>query len=142
MQSSLRPCFRHSLALNHITRCRWSYRNLATTVTSETAPVTLRRSYLYVPSSSDRMLEKTKTSTSDVFIYDLEDSISPVPSDKANARERLREFLRVGWFLDLTVLLILTMGDSVGFRRKILLQTMNGSACASMTLAHRTSRKT
>ncbi len=64
----------------------------------EFPPVTLRRSYLYVPSSSDRMLEKTKSSPSDVFIYDLEDSISPVPADKANARARLREFLSVGWF--------------------------------------------
>lgn len=41
------------------------------------------------------MLEKTKSSGSDVFIYDLEDSISPVPSDKVNARERLRAFLSV-----------------------------------------------
>ncbi|KXN88156.1 Citrate lyase subunit beta-like protein, mitochondrial [Leucoagaricus sp. SymC.cos] len=39
------------------------------------------------------MLEKTKSSQSDVFVYDLEDSVSPVPEDKINARERLRAFL-------------------------------------------------
>ncbi|KAF8158260.1 citrate lyase beta subunit [Crassisporium funariophilum] len=54
----------------------------------------LRRSYLYVPASSDRMLEKSITSGSDVIIYDLEDSVSPVPADKINARTRLRKFLR------------------------------------------------
>lgn len=30
-----------------------------------------------------------------MFIYDLEDSVSPVPEDKVNARERLRAFLSV-----------------------------------------------
>ncbi|KAF9568806.1 beta subunit of citrate lyase [Agrocybe pediades] len=53
----------------------------------------LRRSYLYVPASSDRMLEKSITSGSDVIIYDLEDSISPAPEDKAAARARLAKFL-------------------------------------------------
>lgn len=56
----------------------------------------LRRSYLYVPSSSDRMLEKSLTSNSDMIIYDLEDSVSPSPTDKANARNRLTGFLNVG----------------------------------------------
>jgi len=55
----------------------------------------LSRSYLYVPASSDRMLEKSMTTTSDVVIYDLEDSVSPVPEDKASARRRLSEFLNV-----------------------------------------------
>jgi len=55
--------------------------------------VSLRRSYLYVPASSDRMLEKSLTTKSDMIIYDLEDSVSPSPSDKASARNRLQKFL-------------------------------------------------
>jgi len=39
------------------------------------------------------MLEKSITSGSDVIIYDLEDSVSPAPLDKANARNRLKKFL-------------------------------------------------
>lgn len=58
----------------------------------------LRRSYLYVPSSSDKMLEKTKTSDSDVFVYDLEDSIAPNVNDKVTARERLKAFLAVEFY--------------------------------------------
>jgi len=61
--------------------------------TISTKPANLRRSYLYVPASSDRMLEKSITTGSDVIIYDLEDSVSPVPLDKANARSRLKKFL-------------------------------------------------
>jgi citrate lyase subunit beta-like protein len=53
----------------------------------------LSRSYLYVPSSSDRMLEKSINAGSDVIIYDLEDSVSPAPEDKLAARARLRKFL-------------------------------------------------
>ncbi|KAF8895283.1 Pyruvate/Phosphoenolpyruvate kinase-like domain-containing protein [Infundibulicybe gibba] len=49
---------------------------------------TLRRSYLYVPSSSERMLQKSLASSSDMIIYDLEDSVSPVP-------ERLHNFLNL-----------------------------------------------
>ncbi|KAF9454812.1 P-loop containing nucleoside triphosphate hydrolase protein [Macrolepiota fuliginosa MF-IS2] len=100
MQSVLRvnPRFSRSLVfsrtLGQCEKLHYPSRGLAT-LPSEPEPITLRRSYLYVPSSSDRMLEKTKTSASDVFIYDLEDSVSPVPSDKANARERLRTFLNV-----------------------------------------------
>ncbi|KAF9266650.1 beta subunit of citrate lyase [Marasmius fiardii PR-910] len=52
---------------------------------------TLRRSYLYVPSSSERMLEKSRNVNSDIIIYDLEDSVSP--SSKASARDRLKGFL-------------------------------------------------
>lgn len=55
----------------------------------------LSRSYLYVPSSSDRMLEKSITAGTDVIIYDLEDSVSPAPEDKLAARTRLRKFLEV-----------------------------------------------
>ncbi|KAL1664234.1 Pyruvate/Phosphoenolpyruvate kinase-like domain-containing protein [Schizophyllum commune] len=53
----------------------------------------LRRSWLYVPSSSDKMLAKSKEVGSDMVIYDLEDSVSPVPADKERARVRLQSFL-------------------------------------------------
>ncbi|KIM66771.1 hypothetical protein SCLCIDRAFT_109412 [Scleroderma citrinum Foug A] len=55
----------------------------------------LRRSYLYVPASSDRMLAKSMSlqAPPDVFIYDLEDSVPPSPHDKINARRRLCHFL-------------------------------------------------
>jgi malate synthase len=70
---------------------RFTERSISTTL----KPANLRRSYLYVPASSDRMLEKSITTGSDVIIYDLEDSVSPVPLDKANARVRLKKFLGV-----------------------------------------------
>ncbi|TRM64025.1 Pyruvate/Phosphoenolpyruvate kinase-like domain-containing protein [Schizophyllum amplum] len=54
----------------------------------------LRRSWLYVPASSDKMLAKSLQVTSDMIIYDLEDSVSPVPADKEAARLRLRHFLQ------------------------------------------------
>ncbi|KAF9013387.1 Pyruvate/Phosphoenolpyruvate kinase-like domain-containing protein [Cyathus striatus] len=54
----------------------------------------LKRSYLYVPCSSDRMLEKSITVGSDIITYDLEDSVSPLTRDKENARSRLRTFLQ------------------------------------------------
>ncbi|EMD39982.1 hypothetical protein CERSUDRAFT_150852 [Gelatoporia subvermispora B] len=44
-----------------------------------------------VPTSSDRMLQKSLSTNTDVIIYDLEDSVPP--SDKGSARERLRTFL-------------------------------------------------
>jgi len=50
-----------------------------------------KRAYLYVPSSSTRMLEKSLSSKSDTFIYDLEDSVAP--SQKDTARENLVKFL-------------------------------------------------
>ncbi|KAH9980198.1 citrate lyase beta subunit [Lactifluus volemus] len=53
----------------------------------------LRRSYLYVPASSDRMLQKSLVTHSDIIIYDLEDSVAPSEEDKNDARERLTEFL-------------------------------------------------
>ncbi|TFK91931.1 citrate lyase beta subunit [Polyporus arcularius HHB13444] len=53
----------------------------------------LGRSYLYVPSTAERMLEKSLTTPSDVIIYDLEDSVPPSPADKASARARLAHFL-------------------------------------------------
>ncbi|KAG2010128.1 hypothetical protein CC2G_012971 [Coprinopsis cinerea AmutBmut pab1-1] len=53
----------------------------------------LRRSYIYVPSSNGRMLAKSLDIGSDVVIYDLEDSVSPLPADKENARAKLKAFL-------------------------------------------------
>ncbi|KAI0311714.1 citrate lyase beta subunit, partial [Amylostereum chailletii] len=53
----------------------------------------LRRSYLYVPCSSERMLQKSPSTKSDVIIYDLEDSVAPSEKDKTEARERLANFL-------------------------------------------------
>ncbi|KAH9950562.1 citrate lyase beta subunit [Amylocystis lapponica] len=54
---------------------------------------TLDRSYLYVPTSSDRMLEKSLSTNSDVIIYDLEDSVPPSAADKTSARVRLQKFM-------------------------------------------------
>ncbi|KIY71200.1 beta subunit of citrate lyase [Cylindrobasidium torrendii FP15055 ss-10] len=54
----------------------------------------LRRSYLYVPCSSQRMLEKSLSVDSDVIIYDLEDSVAP--KDKAFALDNLVKFLQGG----------------------------------------------
>ncbi|KZV61508.1 beta subunit of citrate lyase [Peniophora sp. CONT] len=53
----------------------------------------LRRSYLYVPCSSDRMLQKSVSTGADTVIYDLEDSVAPSEKDKAAARGKLAEFL-------------------------------------------------
>ena len=62
---------------------------------STNAGTTHRRSYLYVPSTSDRMLDKSLVTNSDTIIYDLEDSVPPSPTDKSNARIRLCNFLLV-----------------------------------------------
>ncbi|KAH9933126.1 citrate lyase beta subunit, partial [Epithele typhae] len=51
------------------------------------------RTIVAVPSSVERMLEKSLASTTDVIIYDLEDSVPPSPADKKNARARLHHFL-------------------------------------------------
>ncbi|KLO17277.1 citrate lyase beta subunit [Schizopora paradoxa] len=53
-----------------------------------------RRSYLYVPSSSERMLQKSLETPSDVIIYDLEDSVAQ--AQKTTARESLSKFLTTG----------------------------------------------
>ncbi|KAF7557033.1 hypothetical protein G7046_g6149 [Stylonectria norvegica] len=52
------------------------------------SPSIIRRSLLYVPSSSQKMLSKSLGLTSDNVTYDLEDSVTP--SLKASAREQLR----------------------------------------------------
>jgi len=62
------------------------------------------RSFLYVPCSSNRMLQKSlgvnavdgkavTTAISDTVIYDLEDSVAP--TDKEKARGQLVAFLKV-----------------------------------------------
>ncbi|KAJ7712438.1 Pyruvate/Phosphoenolpyruvate kinase-like domain-containing protein [Mycena metata] len=71
-----------------------SIRRLNTSPNSSSA--SLKRSYLYVPSSSDRMLEKSLSTNSDTIIYDLEDSVPPSAADKTASRKRLSDFLRRG----------------------------------------------
>ncbi|KAL6302803.1 Pyruvate/Phosphoenolpyruvate kinase-like domain-containing protein [Sparassis latifolia] len=72
----------------------WSTRTLQTLSSiAANGDTQLHRSYLYVPSSSDRMLEKSLVNKSDVIIYDLEDSVPPSVSDKNAARNRLRNFI-------------------------------------------------
>ncbi|KAJ7164637.1 Pyruvate/Phosphoenolpyruvate kinase-like domain-containing protein [Mycena crocata] len=61
--------------------------------TSSAPSISLSRSYLYVPSSSERMLQKSLTTNSDMIIYDLEDSVPPSAADKNAARTRLSDFL-------------------------------------------------
>ncbi|VDB84634.1 unnamed protein product [Peniophora sp. CBMAI 1063] len=53
----------------------------------------LKRSYLYVPCSSDRMLQKSVSTGADTIIYDLEDSVAPSEKDKSAARGKLADFL-------------------------------------------------
>ena len=48
-----------------------------------------RRSLLYVPGSSERMIAKAATRGADILVLDLEDGVHP--SQKDGARERLRE---------------------------------------------------
>ncbi|CAE6469106.1 unnamed protein product [Rhizoctonia solani] len=60
--------------------------------TPTNAQAKLQRSLLYVPSSNDRMLEKSLSSPSDAIIYDLEDSVAP--NEKQRARTALMGFLQ------------------------------------------------
>ncbi|KAF7291660.1 HpcH-HpaI domain-containing protein [Mycena chlorophos] len=69
-------------------------RSLTTSTAHNEATASLKRSHLYVPAASDRMLEKSLTTTSDVIVYDLEDSVPPAEADKAAARNRLAKFLQ------------------------------------------------
>ncbi|OAA73109.1 Citrate lyase, beta subunit [Cordyceps fumosorosea ARSEF 2679] len=55
------------------------------------SPAVLRRSLLYVPASSPKMLTKSLGLTSDNITYDLEDSVTP--SAKPSARAHLRAHL-------------------------------------------------
>ena len=65
------------------------------TFSTDARATDLRRSYLYVPSSSDSKLNKSLSTSSDVIIYDLEDSVPPSPADKTAARTQLSDFLLV-----------------------------------------------
>ncbi|KIW66943.1 hypothetical protein, variant [Phialophora macrospora] len=51
----------------------------------------LRRAMLYVPGSSQRFLDKSRTLTADCIAYDLEDSVTP--AKKAEARHAVRKAL-------------------------------------------------
>jgi citrate lyase subunit beta-like protein len=51
----------------------------------------IRRALLYVPGSSMKFLEKSRSLTVDCVAYDLEDSVTP--GKKAEARNNLRQFL-------------------------------------------------
>ncbi|KAH8114622.1 citrate lyase beta subunit [Phellopilus nigrolimitatus] len=70
------------------TALRLRHHTLSTNTTEHERP---RRSYLYVPSSSERMLKKSLETPSDVIIYDLEDSVAP--DAKPAARTALARFL-------------------------------------------------
>ncbi|GJE91756.1 citrate lyase beta subunit [Phanerochaete sordida] len=61
--------------------------------TPAAAAPTPKRSYLYVPASSDRTLNKSLVTQSDVIVYDLEDSVPPTRADKDGARHRLSLFI-------------------------------------------------
>ncbi|KAF2013199.1 beta subunit of citrate lyase [Aaosphaeria arxii CBS 175.79] len=54
------------------------------------API-IRRALMYVPSSSKRMLEKSRSMTVDTVTYDLEDSVAP--GKKVEARNNLKDIL-------------------------------------------------
>lgn len=56
-------------------------------VTVSASASVLRRALLYVPASSQKMLSKSLTLTSDNVTYDLEDSVTP--HEKPNARKAL-----------------------------------------------------
>ncbi|KAI0731997.1 citrate lyase beta subunit [Fomitopsis betulina] len=103
--SFARPCSPSGLATqtNHgATRTSSTRPHTISRVVSRTLSTTLiesqrkqlNRSYLYVPAASERMLQKSLTTTSDVIIYDLEDSVPPTKTDKEGARERLARFFQ------------------------------------------------
>ncbi|KAJ7601103.1 Pyruvate/Phosphoenolpyruvate kinase-like domain-containing protein [Mycena floridula] len=72
----------------------------------------LRRAYLYVPSSNERMLEKSMSETaSDVLPYDLEDSVAPA----AGARENLTRFLAKPHKLSASKVAVRVNGISTSF---------------------------
>jgi citrate lyase subunit beta / citryl-CoA lyase len=51
----------------------------------------VKRSYLFVPASSEKLMEKAVKSHSDCAIFDLEDAVAL--SEKENARERAKNYL-------------------------------------------------
>ncbi|KAF8513747.1 Pyruvate/Phosphoenolpyruvate kinase-like domain-containing protein [Gautieria morchelliformis] len=72
---------------------RGSFRQRYSTAVAEESS-RLQRAYLYVPSSSTRMLEKSVASNADTLIYDLEDSVAP--AQKESSRTSLVRFLGGG----------------------------------------------
>jgi len=91
-----RTIFRCS-ATYEVARYARSNTTTARRLLSTSSEPSLRRSYLYVPASSDRMLQKSLNLgvPPDVVIYDLEDSVSPTLHEKKAARQRLTHFLHV-----------------------------------------------
>ena len=63
----------------------------ATMATGVAARNTLRRAMLYVPGSSQKFLDKSRTLNVDCVAYDLEDSVTP--GRKAEARSLVRKEL-------------------------------------------------
>ncbi|KAI3627669.1 hypothetical protein CBS14141_001670 [Malassezia furfur] len=53
---------------------RWGVRALSTLPT--TGPMRVRRSLLYIPGSSEKMLVKSRSVPADTLVYDLEDSVA------------------------------------------------------------------
>ncbi len=49
------------------------------------APVRPRRSVLFVPGATPRVLEKARTLAADGLIFDLEDAVAPAGKDAARA---------------------------------------------------------
>ncbi|KAI9748628.1 MAG: hypothetical protein M4579_007168 [Chaenotheca gracillima] len=56
-----------------------------------TSSAILRRALLYVPGSSQKFLDKSRSLSVDCIAYDLEDSVAP--AQKAGARANIRSFL-------------------------------------------------
>jgi citrate lyase subunit beta/citryl-CoA lyase len=52
----------------------------------------LRRSVLFVPGAEPRKLERSRESSADLLVFDLEDSV--VPDQKAHAREQVADHVR------------------------------------------------
>ncbi|KIY44774.1 beta subunit of citrate lyase [Fistulina hepatica ATCC 64428] len=78
--------------LNQLLR-RFGNVGLSRSYASFSQGTTLRRSRLYIPCSSDKLISKALTSPSDMVIFDLEDSVAPSVASKRDARTRLRDFL-------------------------------------------------
>lgn len=71
----------------------------------------LRRSLLYVPASSIKMLNKAETIVSDAVILDLEDSVSP--SEKTKARDNVAIVLREKKILGKEVIVRINAVDTI-----------------------------
>lgn len=80
------------------------------------------------------MLEKSLSSTSDVIIYDLEDSVAPSQQDKTKARNRLTEFLRQGNLPDPQRIAVRVNGINTPFFDEDIVQIVASSAVESLVL--------